>query len=102
MAGRGARHLPDLGFVVDGQRVAIEVELHAKAPKRLVAILRSYRRLVDEHGLAAVTYITDREDVAALIRREAKKTMLGNALAVGSLDQIVSMTRRHSPRGSSE
>lgn len=79
----GARHLPDLGFVVNGQRVAIEVELHAKAPKRLVAILRSYRRLVDEHGLAAVTYVTDREDVAALIRREAKKTMLGNAWRLG-------------------
>jgi DNA-binding transcriptional ArsR family regulator len=96
----GARHLPDLGFVFEDQRVAIEVELHAKARKRLWAILRSYQRLIDEKGLAGVTYITDREDVAALVRREAKRTFLGKGLAVGSLDQIVSMTRQRAPRRS--
>jgi len=96
----GARHLPDLGFVVDGQRVAIEVELHAKASKRLVAILRSYRRLVDEQGLTLVSYVTDRDDVAALVRREARKTLLGEALEVGPLDQVVDMTRAGAARGS--
>ncbi len=28
----GARHAPDLGLVYDGKRIALEVELHAKAP----------------------------------------------------------------------
>lgn len=31
----GARHAPDLGIVHAGARTAIEVELHAKAPRRL-------------------------------------------------------------------
>jgi len=44
----GARHLPDLGLMFDGHRVAVEVELHAKAPGRVRAILRGYRRLIDQ------------------------------------------------------
>lgn len=89
----GARHMPDLGFVVKGQRIAVEVELHVKAPRRVRAILRGYRALIDAGSLTAVTYVTDRPDVAALIEREARATLLGAALEVGPMDTVIEQAR---------
>lgn len=94
----GARHLPDLGLVHGGRRVAVEVELHAKAPQRVRVILRSYRDLVDRGALSAVTYVTDRSDVAALIRREADAAMLGDRLQVGPLATVITKTRERGER----
>ena len=67
---------------------------NAKAPRRLKAILRGYRRLIESHGLGAVSYVTDRPDVAALVRREARLSMLGSAIEVGPLEHVVAMTRK--------
>lgn len=47
----GARHLPDLGLIYNGHRIAIEVELQPKAPQRVRAILRGYRELLDRGAL---------------------------------------------------
>lgn len=90
----GARHLPDLGLVYSGHRVAVEVELHAKAPIRLRAILRGYRALIDVGSVSAVTYVTDRPDVRALVERQAQAAGLGGVLQVGSLAQVVARTRQ--------
>ena len=89
----GARHLPDLGLIYDGNRVAVEVELQPKAPRRVQAILRGYRELIDQGTLTAVTCVTDRRDVAALIRRQAEVARLGGALHVGPLDAVIVETR---------
>ncbi len=94
----GARHLPDLGLIYDGQRVAVEVELQPKAPRRVQAILRGYRGLIDRGALTAVTYVTDRPDVAALVRREAQAAMLGSALRVGPLATVIATTRESGER----
>lgn len=90
----GARHLPDLGLMIRGQRVAVEVELHRKAPKRLQAILRGYRGLIDLAGLGGVSYVVDRADVGALVRREADEALLGSKLQVGGLDELITRSRR--------
>jgi len=89
----GARHAPDLGLVYDGNRIAVEVELHAKAPARLQAILRGYRGLIDRAGLTGVSYVVDRRDVAALVRRQADAALLGRELHVGSLETVIGPAR---------
>lgn len=42
--GSDRLHLPDLAVVADGSTVAVEVELTAKAPRRLEAIVKAWRR----------------------------------------------------------
>ena len=85
----GRRHAPDLGIVRASGRTAIEVELHAKSRDRLQAILSGYRDVIDRGGLAAVSYVIDRPNVAELVRREADAALLGRDLHVGPLDRIV-------------
>lgn len=94
----GARHLPDLGVFIGDGRNAVELELHAKAPQRLSAILRGYRRRLDAGELQAVSYIVDRVDVEALVSREARKARLGDALRIGRLDDIVGHVREGAAR----
>lgn len=94
----GARHAPDLGLVIGDQRVAIEVELHRKAPKRLQAILRGYRGLVDHAGLDGISYVVDQAAVAALVRREADAALLGRTVQIGPLDELVDGTREVAAR----
>jgi hypothetical protein len=69
-ASRGT-HRPDLGAEVDARRVAIEVELSPKAPRRLRAILAGYEAAIAERQLAGVLYVCDRDDVLAGVRRAA-------------------------------
>jgi hypothetical protein len=94
----GARHLPDLGLIIDGQRVAVEVELHAKAPARVRAILRGYRGLIDQGALSAVSYVADRPDVVALVEREARAARLDGSLEVGPLEAVIAMARERGGR----
>jgi DNA-binding transcriptional ArsR family regulator len=94
----GARHLPHLGLVFGGGRYAIEVELHAKAPRRVAAILRAYRTLIDREALTAVRYVVDRPDVAALIERERRRAFLGTSLSIGSLETVIERTRERGRR----
>jgi len=89
----GARHVPDLGYVDAGRRTAIEVELHLKTRPRLRAILRGYRDVIRAGQLDELIYVTDRRDVAALVRSEALEAHLGTALAIGPLQGIISRTR---------
>lgn len=94
----GARHLPDLGLIFDGHRVAVEVELQPKAPRRVQVILRGYRALIAGGALTAVTYVTDRRDVIALIQREARAAGLGEVLQIGPLATIVGTARARGGR----
>ena len=89
----GARHAPDLGLVRDGSRTAIEVELSAKAPRRLAVILGGYRALIDRGDLSGVSYVVDRRNVAALVRRQADAAVLGADLHVGPLAPLVDEAR---------
>jgi hypothetical protein len=89
----GARHLPDLGLIYDGHRVAVEVELQPKAPRRVHVILRGYRDLIDRGAVSGVSYVADRSDVTALIEREAQSAGLGARLQIGSLQSVILAAR---------
>lgn len=93
--GDGRKHRPDLGLFIDEQSVAIEVELHAKSPDRLRAILRAYRAKLEYDGLHAVTYVTDKRHVAQMLRRHIKRELLfmDERVSVGSLLRIVETVR---------
>ncbi len=70
-ASRGT-HRPDIGVEVAGRRVAIEVELCVKAPRRLRAILAGYEALIAAGSLSGgVVYVSDRDDVLAAVTRAA-------------------------------
>lgn len=51
---RPRTHRPDLGVVANGARIAVEVELTAKASRRLHAILVGYQQHLEASGLAGV------------------------------------------------
>lgn len=74
-SGTQGTHRPDLGVEVEGARVAIEVELSYKAPKRLRAILAGYESEIDGGSLTGgLVYVSDRPDISASVdraRREA-------------------------------
>lgn len=89
----GARHAPDLAYVDGDRRTAIEVELHRKDQTRVRAILRGYRELVRAGQIDAVSYVTGRDDIAALIRSQGEQALLGAALAIGPLQGVIARTR---------
>jgi hypothetical protein len=90
----GTRHSPDLGMVSpDGRRTAIEVELQPKSRARLVSILSGYRGLVRAGLVDEVSYVTDRSDVADLVRRQAEAALIGQHVKIGPLDRIVESAR---------
>lgn len=68
----GARQYPDLGFVGNGRYLAVEVELHAKAPSRVSAIMRAYERHLMYGQLDGLIYVVDNAYVENLISRQAK------------------------------
>ena len=88
-------HRPVLGVHMPRGPVAIEVELQRKSAARLRGICAMYARLTDDDGpLAGVVYITDREDVAELVRRVAEDVVLTKpGLSFRTCDQVVEQTR---------
>jgi hypothetical protein len=81
------------GLFDAGCRTAIEVELHQKARPRVRAILRRHRELVRAGRLDRVSYVTNRRDVAAVVRGEGEAALLGTALTVGPLQAVIARTR---------
>jgi DNA-binding transcriptional ArsR family regulator len=70
-----ATHRPDVGVTIVGARVAVEVELSHKAPRRLRAILAGYEHAITAGDLTGgVLYVSDRPDVLAAVKRAAACT----------------------------
>jgi len=69
-----ATQRPDVGATIAGARVAVEVELSHKAPRRLRAILVGYEHTITAGDLTGgVLYISDRLDVLAAVERAAAR-----------------------------
>lgn len=70
-ANRG-RHRPDLGVVMGEARVAVEVELSHKSPRRLAAILAGHEEAIASGRIAGgLIYVSDRADVLDAVSRAA-------------------------------
>jgi hypothetical protein len=70
-AGSRGRHRPDLGIeLARGSRVAVEVELTHKSPRRLDAIVSGYEdAIVSGRFAGGVIYVSDRGDVLEAVQR---------------------------------
>jgi len=95
-AGSRGHHRPDIGVLMHGARVAVEVELSHKSPRRLQAILAGY-----EHAIASGTlgggliYVSDRSDVLAAVQRAAARVALPErSFTTRPLEDVQADTRR--------
>jgi hypothetical protein len=69
-AAHRGQHRPDLGIEFAGGRVAIEVELSAKSPRRLAAILAGHEAAIASGRIGGgLIYVSDRADVLAAVTR---------------------------------
>ena len=89
-------HRPDAGAEVAGRRVAVEVELSHKAPRRLRAILAGYEALIADGTLdGGVLYVSDRDDVLRAVRRAATRVGVpATAFRTRTLGQVQDDLRR--------
>ena len=78
-SGTPALHLPDLAIITNDRRLAVEVELSPKAPRRLERIMRGWRRAswVDEVRYYCAPGITRRA-----VERAVRKTRSGERVRV--------------------
>jgi hypothetical protein len=73
--GYEARHRPDLLVTDNGSPIAIEVELTPKAPRRLEAIVRGFRRARHlEQTIYVVGDATTRRAVERTVRRRGRRS----------------------------
>lgn len=81
-SGASSLHRPDC-IVTGGERPwAVEVELTAKSPERLTAILRAYRRAVH---LAGVHYIVPHQRDADRVRQVGESLQIAERLRISTL-----------------
>lgn len=69
-------HRPDLGYVVDSGRVAVEVELTSKSTSRLRAIHYAYEHQLAVGLLESVVYVVDHPAVRRSVIRSAQSVCL--------------------------
>lgn len=76
-AQQRGQHRPDLGIEVGGTRVAVEVELSHKSPRRLQAILAGHETAISSGRIGGgLIYVSDRPDVLAAVERAAARVGL--------------------------
>jgi hypothetical protein len=76
-AGSRGRHRPDIGVAMSDARVAVEVELSHKSPRRLAAILGAYEQVIASGAIGGgLIYVSDRPDVLDAVRRAAQRAAL--------------------------
>jgi hypothetical protein len=80
--GREGLHRPDLAVLADSGTVALEVELSLKAPRRLEAIMRAWRRA---SRVAEVRYLCGSPGVRRAVERAVAATYAEGKVRVGEL-----------------
>jgi hypothetical protein len=72
-AAHRGHHRPDIGVLMPGSRVAVEVELSHKSPRRLRAILAGHEEAIASGRIAGgLIYVSDRPDVLDAVARAAR------------------------------
>ena len=72
-SSRRGTHRPDAASTTGGRRVAVEVELSHKAPRRLRAILAGYEDALASGRLGGLIYVSDRSDLLEVVARAAAR-----------------------------
>jgi hypothetical protein len=80
--GREGLHRPDLAIIADSGTVACEVELTTKAPRRLEAIMRAWRRA---SHIAEVRYLCGSPGVRRAVERAVAATYAAEKVRVEEL-----------------
>jgi DNA-binding transcriptional ArsR family regulator len=95
-----ATHRPDVGATIRGARVAVEVELSHKAPRRLRAILAGYEHAISQgHLTGGVLYLSDRPEVLAAVERAAARSGVPpERFHTRALDGVLAEVRRFEHR----
>lgn len=94
MLHRRGSHRPDLG-VGEATRIAIEVELSAKAADRLRAIFWAYEHQIALRHLAGVIYVVDHPAVRRSVQRAARTVGLSKGqFRILELEDVYETTRR--------
>ena len=90
--GKGPRtHMPDLGFMLDGEKWAVEFERVSKSDERLRGILRAYRSAELAGELESVLYVCADQSIARQVQSMAAEVKLDRA--VRTLDWVIAETR---------
>lgn len=84
--GSDRLHRPDLAVVGDGMTIAVEVELTAKAPKRLEAIARAWRRA---RWIESVRYYVPEGGTRAGVERAVQRTHSAGRIEVRSISGLL-------------
>jgi hypothetical protein len=80
--GREGMHRPDLAILAPGRAIAVEVELSTKAPRRLEAIMRAWRRA---SHVAEVRYLCGSAGVRRAVERAVAATFSEGKVRVEEL-----------------
>jgi hypothetical protein len=85
-------HRPDLAWLVDGQRVAIEVELARKSTRRLEAIIALHAKWRSEGRTAGLIYVCVDAPLGARVRElaigQGLNTSKGGGLRIETLAEV--------------
>lgn len=79
-------HLPDLAILCDEATIAIEVELTPKAPKRLEAIIKAWRRA---RWVESVRYYVPEGGTRAGVERAVARTHAASRIEVRSIEGLL-------------
>jgi hypothetical protein len=86
--GRGAgpkEHRADIAILAEEGVIAVEVELTAKAPKRLETLIRAWRIAKLEGVVARIVYLCEAGTTRRAVERAVAKAQAGDAVTVGEV-----------------
>jgi hypothetical protein len=81
--GRTRLHRPDLAVITDEGTIAIEVELHPKAPRRLYALIRAWRWAIGSRTVSEVHYHCAPGQTRKAVERAVEKVRAEQFIAIG-------------------
>lgn len=80
--GRERFHRADLAILAEEGVIAVEVELTPKAPRRLEALMRAWRRAFITGDVAEVRYLCEPGQTRRLVERVVKTVRAGKAIQI--------------------
>jgi hypothetical protein len=81
--GRTRLHRPDLAVLADQGTIAIEVELHPKAPRRLYALIRAWRWAIGQGPVSEVHYHCAPGQTRKAVERAVYKVKAEQFISIG-------------------